>query len=551
VPRPKSPPAGTEAGHGGPPRVVIVGAGFAGLTAAKALADRGRHSSGVQVTLVDRHDHHTFTPFLYQVATALLEPSGAAHPVRSLIGGLSNVEFRLAEVTGFNFTLRRVETDRGPIAYDYLIVAVGAVNDYFHNADIAARSFGLNDLGAAQALRNQALSCFEAATWATDPVERACQLTFAVVGGGPTGVEFSAALSVLVAEMAGKDFPGISPDEPTIVLIEGSKSPLASFAPDLKGHALDALVARGVHVESSALVTDVDNTGLILKDGRRIEAATVIWAAGVRASPLAGCFPATATHGRVIVGPSLQVERHPEVFVVGDAAEIQGRKGALPMLVQVAIQSGRHAAASVLALQAGKTIKTFSYRDLGTMAVLGRGDAVAQIHRLHLRGLPGWLAWLGLHIMRTNGLQTKATVLVDWVSGLLFADRPVRLITGPAPPPSPQSDGPQADAVQAHAPQSDAEQPGTPPPDHEQRTAGSAIPTARAVPARADLPSVSVANAHRYGRVAALAWWSQDYPGLRAPPEPETSREQRRRRVERLRHLLSGDKSKTTGDGRL
>jgi NADH dehydrogenase len=549
VPRPQSPPAGTEASHGAPPRVVIVGAGFAGLTAAKALAARGRHRSPVQVTLVDRHDHHTFTPFLYQVATALLEPSGAAHPVRSLMSGLSNVEFRLAEVTGFNFTLRRVETDRGPIAYDYLIVAVGAVNDYFHNADIAARSFGLNDLGAAQALRNQVLTCFEAATWAAGPAERARQLTFAVVGGGPTGVEFSAALSVLIAEMAGKDFPDISSDEPTIVLIEGSKSPLGSFAPDLQGHALDALVARGVHVESSALVTDVDNTGLVLKDGRRIEAATVIWAAGVRANPLAGCFASTGTHGRVIVGPSLQVERHREVFVVGDAAEIQGRNGALPMLVQVAIQSGRHAAASVLALRAGKPVKSFSYRDLGTMAVLGRGDAVAQIHRLHLRGLPGWLAWLVLHIVRTNGLQTKVTVLVDWVSGLLFADRPVRLITGPAPPPTPQS--PQADAVQPHGPRSDAVQPGTPPPDHEQRTAGSAIPTARAVPARADLPSVSVANAHRYGRVAALSWWSQDYPGLRAPPEPETPSERRRRRVERLRHLLSGDKSKTTGDGRL
>ncbi len=416
------------------PHVVVVGAGFAGLTAAKALADRPHRPAGVRVTLVDRRDYHTFTPFLYQVATALLEPSGAAHPVRALIRGLSNVEFRLAEVSGVDFALRRVESDRGPIGYDYLIVAAGAVNDYFHNADIATHSFKLNDLDAAQALRNQILSCFEAAIWAADPTERSRQLTFAVVGGGPTGVEFSAALSILVSEMVGRDFPTISAGEPSIVLIEGSKAPLSSFAPDLQDKAGVALAARGVRVESSALVVDADDEGVTLKDGRRIEAATVVWAAGVRASSLAGCFPATGSHGRVIVGHSLQVERHPEVFVVGDAAEIPGRRGSLPMLVQVAIQSGRRAAASVLALSEGSPTTTFAYRDLGTMAVLGRGDAVAQIGRLHLSGVPGWLAWLGLHIARTNGLQTKATVLLNWVSGFVFADRPVRLITGPAPP---------------------------------------------------------------------------------------------------------------------
>lgn len=338
-------------------------------------------------------------------------------------------------------------------------------------------------------------------------------------------MEFSAALSVLVEEMVPKDFPAISPDEPHIVLLEGSTSPLASFAPDLQDHASKALRARGVRVESSALVTDVDEAGLTLKDGRRIEAATVIWAAGVRASPLAGCFPATGSHGRVIVGPTLQVERHPEVFVVGDAAEIPGRAGALPMLAQVAIQSGRHAASSVRTLQAGRPAKAFSYRDLGSMAVLGRGDAVAQIHRVHLSGLAGWLAWLGLHIMRTNGLQTKATVVLDWVSGLLFADRPIRLITGPAPPGKGQPAAEQAD------------------------------PPEPAPPVRADLPSVNVANANRYGRVAALAWWSQDYPGLRPEQHEDTSMlgELRtlRARMVRLRQMMTGDKSKTSGDSRL
>lgn len=236
--------------------------------------------------------------------------------------------------------------------------------------------------------------------------------------------------------------------------------------------------------------------------------------------PLAGCFPATGTRGRVIVGPSLQVEHHPEVFVVGDAAEIHGRQGPPPMLVQVAIQSGRHAMASVLALSAGRPATGFSYRDLGTMAALGRGNAAAQIHRLHLSGLLGWLAWLSLHILRTNGLQAKTTVLLNWVPGFLFADRPVRLITWPTPPGAPEP----------HTRQPAAERDAAP------------VPVA---PARAGPPSVNVANAGRLGRVAALAWWSQDYPGLRPEPKPETV-SVRRRRAERLRHMLTGGRSTAT-----
>lgn len=508
----------TSAHRDGPTRVVIVGAGFGGLAAAKALADSPHNSSGVQVTLLDRHNYHVFTPFLYQVATALLEPTGAAQPIRALIRGLSNVEFRLAEVSGVNFSLHQIESDRGPIGYDYLILAAGAVNDYFQNADIASHSFGLKDLGGAQELRNHILSCFEAANWATDPKERARQLTFVVVGGGPTGVEFSAALSVLVAQMAGRDFPAISNQESTIFLIEGSQAPLASYAPDLREKACDRLRARGVRIESAALVVDADEHGLVLKDGRRIAAATVVWAAGVRANPLAGCFPAAGSYGRVIVGPTLQVDRHPEVFAVGDTAEIPGRRGALPMLSPVAIQSGSHAARSVLALSRGERPTAFRYRDLGTMAVLGRGDAVAQIGRVHLSGIAGWLAWLGVHIARTSGLQVKATVVLSWVSGFVFADRPVRLITGPTLP--------RTSEPTFHQPNSEPATACIPPP-----------------PVRADLPSVNVANADRWGRVAALAWWSQDYPGRRPEPEEETAGEMRRKRRVRWRHRLFGDKA--------
>ena len=499
-------------------RVVVVGAGFAGLAAAKALAGRNGQPSRVEVTLVDQNNYHVFTPLLYQVATALLEPTGAARPVRPLIRGLRDVKFRLAQVNEFNFRLHRVESDHGSIDYDYLIVATGAVNDDFQSADFATKTFSLNHLDAAQELRSHILSCFEAAVWVTDSVESSRLLTFAVVGGGPTGVEFSAALSVLVHEMVARDFAVISGSEPRVVLIEGSTAVLTSFAPDLQDKAMQALQARGVRIESAALAAEVDKDGLVLKDGRRIESATVVWAAGVRANPLADCFPATGSRGRVIVGPTLQVERHPEVFVVGDCAEIPGRSGALPMLAQVAIQSGRHAARSVLALSSGGTVSTFHYRDLGTMAVLGRGDAVAQIGRVHLSGLSGWLAWLAVHLARANSWQTKATVMLDWVSGLVFTDRPVRLITRPT--------------VQATSSETGAR-----PPD------ARAEPVGAVAFAKADLPSVNVANTHRWGRVAALAWWSQDYPGLRPKPTRQKGIAALRGRALRLRHVLTGDKS--------
>lgn len=495
-------------------RVVVVGAGFAGLAAARAMA--GGHGRGrVQVTLLDRHNHHVFTPFLYQVATALLEPSGAAQPVRALTRRLGGVEVRLAEVSGVDLTRRVVETNRGDVPYDYLIPAAGSENDFFGHPELAVHTYGLNDLGQALALRNRVLSSFEAAAWATDPAERARLLTVAVVGGGPTGVELSAALAVLVGEMVGRDFPAIGHGEPRVVLVEASGEPLPSFAPGLRRAASEALGGRGIEVRSGARATGADERGLALEGGERIEAATVVWAAGVRANPLARSLPATGSHRRAIVGPTLQVERHPEVFVVGDLAQIPGPAGPLPMVAQVAIQSGRHAARSVLGMAAGRAPGPFRYRDLGSMAVLGRGGAVAEVGPLHLSGTLGWLAWLGLHIARIMGLRAKASVVLAWASGFIFADRPVRLIAGPEH---------RVEASQSEPP-----------------------PAAREpqVPPRADLPSVSVSNANRWGRRAALAWWSQDYPGLRPEPPRETGLAGLRGRATRLRHVLTGDKSRT------
>ena len=208
------------------PRVVIVGGGFAGLTAARTLAARRWHRADVDVTVLDRRNHHVFTPFLYPVATALLEPTGAAQPIRALVRTLSNVDFRLAQVTGFDASARRVHTDHGPVSYDYLILAAGAVNDYFDNTDVATHSLGLNGLGEALALRNHLLGCFEAASWAPTAARRAQLLSFAVVGGGPTGVEFSAALAALVKQLVNRDFPAIGAEEPRIMLIEAVRQEL-------------------------------------------------------------------------------------------------------------------------------------------------------------------------------------------------------------------------------------------------------------------------------------------------------------------------------------
>ena len=499
------------------PRVVIVGGGFAGLAAARALGGGSRRRAAVDVTVIDLHDHHVFTPFLYQAATALLEPSATAQPIRSLIRTLPHVDFRLAQVSGVDATARRVHTDRGPVDYDYLILAAGAVNDDCDNADIATHSLGLNDLGEALALRNHILACFEAAVWADDPSRRARLLSFAVVGGGPTGVEFAAALAGLVKQLVDRDFPGIGADETRIVLVEASPAPLPSFAAELRQAAAAGLRDRGIEVLSGVTVSDVDADGLTIEGARRIEAATVVWAAGVRASALARALPVTGSHARAVVDPTLQIPRHPEIFVVGDMAQIPGSAGPLPMLAQVAIQSGRHAARSILALCAGEPTEPFRYRDLGTMATLGRGDAVAQIGPLRLSGVAGWLAWLGVHIARTAGPEARASVILRWVSGFVFGDRPVRIIAGPARP--------------------------APPPGPEP---GTSVAPRSGPPPRADLPSVNVGNANAFGRIAALAWWTQDLPGRRPAPGPPPGPVTRlRTQVVKLRHEAFGIRSQT------
>jgi NADH dehydrogenase len=413
------------------PRVVIVGAGFAGLAAAKAL-----RQAPVQVTVVDQHDYHTFTPFLYQVATALLGPDTAAYPVRSEIHRLGHVSFRLATVTGVDLDAKAVDTDRGRLPYDYLVLAAGAVNNYFGHPEIAKRSLGLNDLPEALQLRNTLLTQFEAAAWTNDAAERARLLSFAVVGGGPTGAEFAGALAELVAGALVRDFPRLRRSEVSITLAEASQDPLSAFASPLPVAAHRALERKGVKVRSEARVVEVDDTGLRLTDGSVIPAATVVWAAGVRAAHLAdGLGLSLGSHDRIKVTSTCQLDGHPEVFAVGDLAEIPQDGRPLPMLAQVAIQSGRHAARSIETLLSAGTPEPFRYRDLGTMATIGRGFAVADIGPVKLSGLVGFIAWLAVHIARTMGMHARWVVLANWVSGYLFRNPPVRLISRPARPP--------------------------------------------------------------------------------------------------------------------
>lgn len=409
------------------PKVVIVGAGFAGLAAARAL-----HRVPVQVTVVDQHNYHTFTPFLYQVATALLEPDAAVYPVRGQLRGLGNVSFRLATVTGIDLDAKAVDTDRGRLPYDYLVLAAGAVNNYFGHPEIAAHSLGLNDLPEALQLRSAILDVFEAAAWAEQPAERARLLSFAVVGGGPTGTEFAGALAELAAGSLTRDFPSLDLSQVTITLAEGSPHPLSVFPPPLPAAADRALRRKGVKVRSGTIVAEVGKTGLKLKDGTAIPAATVIWAAGVRASHLAdGLGLRLGSHQRITVTPTLQVDGHREVFAVGDLAEIPqpGAGQPLPMLAQVAIQSGRQAAGNISALVGGHALQPFQYKDLGTMATVGRGYAVAHIGPAKLTGLPAFLAWLAVHVARIAGIRTRGQVLAAWTSGYLFRNRPARLIT--------------------------------------------------------------------------------------------------------------------------
>ena len=422
-----------------PERVVIVGGGFGGLACARAL-----DGADVDVLLLDERNYHLFTPLLYQVATALLDPSDIAYPFRTVFRRSRNVRFRQARVTGVDFDARTVSVAGGePIAYDTLVLATGSANAYFGNPELAERTIGMKALDEALRLRNHVLSCLERAAQTTDPVERAEWLTFVIVGGGPTGVEYAGALAELLEMVLGRDFPELEPGSGRVVLVEGADRLLGPFHPRLGAYAADTLRSRGVDVILSTLVREATDRSAVLttaaeQTDRLIPARTIVWSAGVGPTdPLQGKPSAPAAAGEDDVARSrskrLVVDEHlllrPGVYALGDVASVRpgGTDRELPMLSPPAMQEGRYVARAIRA-GTGRPAKPFRYHDKGTMATIGRRAAVAQVGPVRLRGFLGWITWLVVHLYYLIGFRNRAAVLASWSWDYLRRDRPIRLI---------------------------------------------------------------------------------------------------------------------------
>ncbi|MGE0816655.1 MAG: NAD(P)/FAD-dependent oxidoreductase [Vicinamibacterales bacterium] len=411
----------------GPPRVVIVGGGFGGLSAARAL-----RRAAVEVVLVDRHNHHLFQPLLYQVATAGLSPADIAAPIRWILRRQANVRVLLDEVVDVEPDARRLLLRDSPaLSYDFLIVATGVTHAYFGRDDWAPHAPGLKTLDDAIAIRRRVLVAFEKAEREPSPTRQRPLLTFVVIGGGPTGVEMAGAIAEIARQALADEFDAVSPESARVVLLEGGPTILAAYTERLRASARAALAALGVEVRESTRVTHVGD-GEVRAGDLTIEAGTIVWAAGVQGSPLGRVLtPAVDRLGRVTVAPDLSVPGHPEVFVVGDLMSLAGEDGApVPGVAQAAMQSGRLAARNVLARIAGQASQPFAYRDLGSMATIGRARAIAEIGRVRLTGYPAWLAWLFLHLVQLVGFKNRLVVLVQWLVAYVTRQRGVRLITG-------------------------------------------------------------------------------------------------------------------------
>jgi len=408
------------------PHVVIVGAGFGGLYAARAL---GR--APVRVTIVDRRNHHLFQPLLYQVATAALNPSDIAAPTRWILRKQRNTRVLLGEVTAVDLASKRVRLTDGELAFDYAILAPGVTHSYFGQDAWQEHAPGLKTIEDALEIRRRILLAYEAAEREEDPDRRREWMTFVIVGGGPTGAELAGALAEIAHHALVEDFRSIDPREARIVLVEGLPRALSSFLPDLSEKAGHALERLGVEVRTGARVTDV-NAGGVSLEGERIAARTVIWAAGVAASPLGRTLGVPLDRaGRVLVEPDLSVPGHPEVYVVGDLASLEQDGTPVPGVAPAAMQEARHAAANIVRRARGEPTRPFRYIDKGTFAVLGRGAAVGMLRGgLKLWGFPAWLAWLGIHIAFLIGFRNRLLVLINWAYSYLTYRRGARLITG-------------------------------------------------------------------------------------------------------------------------
>jgi NADH:ubiquinone reductase (H+-translocating) len=408
------------------PRIVVLGAGFAGLRAVRILA-----RAGMEVLWLDGRNYHTFLPLLYQVATAGLEPQAIVYPTRSFLRHFPNVEFRLACIESGDAAARVLVTDDGQrIAYDHLIVATGGAAADFGVAGVREHAFHLYDVEDARDLRNHVLEQLERAAVLLDGPERRARLTIAIVGGGPTGVETAGALAEFRRHVLPSDYRTIPPDALRIVLIEARDAVLGTFDAPLRDRARRDLEAFGVEVRLDTAVAAISPDGVQLAGSDDLAAATVIWAAGIRAAPVAAHLGLpTGRAGRIRVEPTLQVVGHPDVFAAGDVAVVDGAES-LPQVAQVAMQQGAHAAQNLLRRQRGEPLAPFAYRDKGAMATIGRSRAIAQIGRVHLTGALAWWAWLLLHVVMLIGFRNRLVVLVNWAWNYLTYDRGLRAIIG-------------------------------------------------------------------------------------------------------------------------
>ncbi|MEA1902725.1 MAG: NAD(P)/FAD-dependent oxidoreductase [Actinomycetota bacterium] len=404
------------------PQVLIVGAGFAGLNAAKALK-----RAPVSITIIDRRNFHLFQPLLYQVAAAALNPSDIAYPIRSVFRRQENVErVLLAEVVDVDLVTKKVQLDDGQkVEFDYLILATGARHSYFGNDEWESLAPGLKTVEDALLMRRRVLEAFEQAE--KNPGLSAMWLTFVVVGAGPTGVELAGALIEIAVHALGSDFDEIDPTKSRVVLVEGADRVLPPYVPSLSASARSQLESLGVEVITGVIVEAIDSGGVVLSSGKKIESGTVLWAAGVEASPLGAMLGVgTDRTGRVPVEADLSVLGHSEVFVAGDLAGVDGVPGVAP----AAMQMGRHAAKVITAELAGRRRPPFRYSDKGSLATIGRARAVADIRGLRFSGFLAWFAWLAIHIFYLIGFRNRLFVIAGWAWSYLTFKRGARIITG-------------------------------------------------------------------------------------------------------------------------
>jgi NADH dehydrogenase len=415
------------------PQVIVIGGGFAGLAAARRL-----RQVECEVTIVDRFNHHVFQPLLYQVATAGLSPGDIASPIRWILRKQPRLRVLLGTVEHIDSAAKQIRLDASTssraggetLSYDYLIVAAGTTHSYFGHDDWAEVAPGLKTLDDALAIRRRLLLAFEEAEREPNPVYQRRLLTFVLIGGGPTGVELAGALAEIARHALKAEFDAVDPAIARVILIEAGPSILPAFPEDLRASAQKALLRLGVDVRVGKAVTKVEDGAVWIGD-ERIEAHTILWAAGVAAAPLSRDLgPGLDRAGRVIVEPDLSVPRHQGIFVAGDLAMFTHQTGTpLPGVAQVAKQQGRHAAANVARLIAGQPTTTFHYIDPGNMATIGRNSAIADFGFMHVSGYLGWLLWLFVHILFLIGFRNRLSVMLQWAAAYLTYQRSVRLIT--------------------------------------------------------------------------------------------------------------------------